>query len=126
VTPGLISQDAARRVLRAWSRTNTCGEHMRWVIDSPGGSGFIYFASGGDLIKIGWSADPARRVRNLRREGARFSLMFMFSASMLDESFLHRGLRSHSMPCIKRSEYYPASSPVGELARLLLAEPAAE
>lgn len=74
------------------------------------GEGFIYIAAiGGGLIKIGFSLNPEKRVKD-RNVGGRARLLATIPGSMYEEIALHKTLRPCRADKKQRcGERYPAS-----------------
>lgn len=73
------------------------------------GDGFIYVAEivGTDIIKIGFSLNPEKRVPKVdcRAWGSRARLLGVIPGTWAQEKALHRALNGHR----SRNEYYPRS-----------------
>jgi len=71
------------------------GQAAAWKRASAG-EGFIYVAAvaGTDLVKVGFSLDPERRVRDW---GGRATLIGQFPASRAAERQFHRLHRDHAV-----------------------------
>lgn len=72
------------------------------------GEGFMYIAAveGTDVVKVGFSLRPERRVKGL---GHRFRLLGAFACSIKAERQLHAALAGHRHPGFDKQEIYPRS-----------------
>jgi hypothetical protein len=107
----LISRLAAMAVIRRWRSAHGVNAHVYW--DGGGPVGSIYFARAFDgTMKVGWSADPVRRVRSL----IGYKLVVEVTGCFFrEEASTHRFLASISRP-VRGREWYPADSLVTSLA----------
>jgi hypothetical protein len=79
------------------------------------GKGYVYVAEieGTTDIKVGFSLDPKRRVRELTRNSRRhcYRVLVAWKGTWSDERRLHTSLRAHQLPekayCAR--EHYPRS-----------------
>lgn len=129
----LISGDAAQDVATEWARDfglvrkHNPGLPMLSSADRWPCRDTIYFAQPerGGPIKIGWSVDPIRRVRQLRSwEWFPYvPRVVVANQSFVREWFLHQDLqRFRQREGVIGGEYYRPDSPVAELMlRLRLA-----
>ena len=66
------------------------------------GKGYVYVAGidGTNDIKIGFSLDPARRMRELRRygRGHTYRVLAAWPGTWSDERRIHAALRAHQLP----------------------------
>lgn len=87
--------------------------------------GFVYFIrTTGDLIKIGFTRDPSRRLRKvLQGVGDRLDTFVCVTGSLAAEKRLHADLKAHAT----RGEWYRCCGPVlramSEAASLGIIEP---
>lgn len=124
VTPPTIGGLRAQRIFVQWverygvevpARGGYRFNRARWP------EGFIYFAIGETgPLKIGWSRNPLRRVKEL----GLCPIVFVSRQSIYDELNLHRRLRlfaeGHSTKRPNRApEWFRRSSPVLSLAYML-------
>lgn len=64
--------------------------------------GFVYFATDGDLIKIGHSITPKQRIASQRSpSGKRLKHLAHFPGFMDEEHSLHRLFQAHATPAIE-------------------------
>lgn len=107
----IIQRLHAMVVIRRWRQANGISEHLWWI--GGGKVGFIYFARAFDgTMKVGWSADPVRRVRGLIGHEL---VVAISGCSLHEEGCTHRFLGSISTPSRGR-EWYPAGTIVTNLA----------
>lgn len=75
------------------------------------GEGFIYVAQivGSDMVKIGFSLDPAKRMKGIwcYRWGTKARLLAQIPATWAQEKALHRALDDGSI--YHTGEYYPSA-----------------
>ena len=61
-------------------------------------TGYVYAIAAGDLVKIGWSSDPARRCDKIRADnGNEVRLLGAIKATTTDEKRLHRLMASERL-----------------------------
>jgi hypothetical protein len=116
----LIGRVAAWDTIRSWQKDHEVDGWLRW--SRPFRSdGYVYFARNGDgVIKVGWSADPIRRIRGLA--GKYEFVVAIVGCPYSDEDSLHRFLCWTIAKPVRGREWYAARSLVTSLAFRLRTE----
>lgn len=78
-------------------------------------SGFIYIIRCGNFAKVGYSADPKRRLKALAAANpSDLTLLASYPGTTFDETHLH----AYLAPCRHRGEWFRWSKAIEEIVRL--------